>query len=141
MNKLKIKLVENNDELNQVFNIRRDVFIKGQNVPEKLEMDGLDKETDQFIVLLDNKPIGCARIKSNEYAKLERIAILKPFRNNGYGSKLTNFLINYCEKQKISHIYLHSQIYIADFYKKHGFIEIGKPFYEAGIKHIKMIYK
>ncbi|MGF3554706.1 MAG: GNAT family N-acetyltransferase [Thermoplasmatota archaeon] len=140
MVELKIKIVKSKNEFNEILNIRETVFIKEQNVPKEIEMDDFDKESELFIVYLKNKPIGCARIrKINDYAKLERIAILKEYRGKGYGKALTNFLIGYCKKKGFKKIKLHSQVYVANFYKKLGFKTIGKKFLEADIEHIQMI--
>ncbi len=141
VNNLTVKKVETEQELEQVFNIRKRVFIEEQKVPEKIEMDEFDKTSEHFIAFLGKKPIGCARVRTNTFVKLERIAILKEYRRKGYGKKLTEFLINYCKKNKSNEILIHSQKYITDFYKKFGFKTIGKPFDEAGIDHIKMVLK
>lgn len=139
MSKLKIRKVKNKDELEKTFEIRTTVFVKEQNVPIDLEMDGLDKEAEHFIAHIDDKEIGCARIRTkNNFAKLERIAILKEYRNMGFGKQLTKFLIEHCKKNKFDEIRLHSQIYVSDFYKKLGFKPVGENFFEAGIEHVEM---
>jgi len=135
VNNFKVKKVENKEELQKVFDIRKKVFIKEQNVPENIEMDSYDKTSKHFIAYLDDIAIGCARIRKNDYIKLERIAIIKKYRNKGYGKKLTEWLIKYCNHKKIV---IHSQIYAADFYEKFGFKRVGDIFDEAGITHIKM---
>lgn len=142
MNNLKIKKVETKKELKQVFHIRKKVFIDEQHVPVEIEMDEFDETADHFIAYMDKIPIGCARIRRfNNFVKLERIAILKEYRNKGYGTKLTKYLINYSKKISSRKIIMHSQYYVKEFYKKFGFEVIGEPFYEAGIKHIKMVLK
>ncbi len=139
MDKLKIRKVKNKSELNKTFEIRTTVFIEEQNVLPELELDGLDSEAEHFIVYLNHKPIGCARIRKNkDFVKLERIAIIKEYRCRGFGKKLTNFLVDYCKQNNYNKIKLHSQIYISDFYKKLGFKLVGKKFFEAGIEHIEM---
>jgi len=137
---LQIKLVTNKEEFEHVINIRKEVFIKGQNVPLDIEIDGLDPESEHFIAYLGNEPIGCARIRTNKkYARLERIAIIKKHRCKGFGTKLTNFLIDYCRKQNYVEIILHSQNYVIDFYKKFGFKIKGETFLEANIEHKEMV--
>lgn len=141
MEKLSIFKTEDPEEFNKIIEIRKAVFVKEQNVPEELEIDGLDNEAEHFIMYLGEKPIGCARIRKNKYAKLERIAVLKEYRGKGYGKKLTQYLIDYCKEQNFKKIVIHSQIYVIDFYKKFGFEPVGKVFFEAGIKHRKMVLK
>ena len=138
---LVIKFVEKQDELDQVIEIRKKVFVEEQNVPLDLEVDGLDPEAKHIIAYLDSKPVGCARVRTNKHAKLERIAIIKKNRGKGFGKQLTDFLIKYCKQEGFDEIHLHSQTYVADFYKKHGFEVRGDPFYEAGIEHVEMYLK
>ena len=139
MNKLEIKPVENKQEYNEIINIRKKVFIEEQKVPQDIEIDEYEKEATHFIMYLNEEPIGCARIRFNNFAKLERIAILKKHRRNGFGKRLTEFLIDYCHKRNIFDIRLNSQLYVADFYEKIGFKKVGEVFYEAGIKHVEMV--
>ena len=139
MNNLKIKVVNNKYDLKKIIEIRKNVFIKEQNVPVEIEIDGLDSEAEHFIAYLDDKPIGCARIRTNKnYVKLERIAILKKNRGKGFGTVLTKFLIDYCRNENFGEIISHSQTCVADFYKKLGFKIRGKPFFEADIEHFEM---
>ena len=139
MDTLKIKLVKSKEDLEQTINIRKEVFIKEQNVPLDIEIDGLDLESEHFIAYLGKDPIGCARIRFNKkYARLERIAILKKHRCNGFGTELTKFLIDYCRKQNYGEIVIHSQNYVIDFYKKLGFKTRGETFLEADIEHKEM---
>lgn len=135
----KIKLVKSKKEIDKAINIRKIVFVKEQKVPYEIEIDGLDPESKHFLAYYNNKPIGCARIRRNKTtAKLERIAILKEYRCKGYGTKLTNFLIEYCKTQDVEKISMHAQIQVIDFYKKFGFKTQGKMFLEANIKHKEM---
>ena len=139
MDNLVIRLIENQKEMNDVFEVRRVVFVEGQNVPKKCDLDGLDDTAKHVIVLLNNQPIGCARIRFLESnAKFERIAILEKYQGMGFGIKLMNFLIEYIKKEGFKKITIHSQYYIKDFYTKCGFKEKGKKFIDVGIAHIEM---
>ena len=138
MNNLKIQIVKNQKEFDDVIAIRKKVFIEEQNVPIDIEIDGLDDEAEHVIAYVGEEPIGCARIRFNTYAKLERIAIVEKYRGSGFGIQLTDFLIEYCKQKNVDEIRLHAQMYTADFYKKLGFLERGKTFFEADIEHIEM---
>ena len=142
MKKLEIKKVKNKKEYDETIKIRKTVFVNEQDVPEDLEIDGLDQEAEHFIAYFRNRPVGCARIRTIKgYAKLERIAISTGYRGKGFGKELTNFLIDYCKKRGFSEMHLHSQTYVSDFYKKLGFKPVGKKFFEAGIEHIEMVVR
>lgn len=142
MKHLAIRLIKNKKELKQIFRIRDIVFGKEQKIPRTLDFDDFDSIAKQIIVLYRGKPVGCARIRFvNGKGKLERIAILKKYRNKGFGKALTIYMINLCENKKVKEIYFHSQYYVRKFYKRLGFKERGKPFMEAGVKHIEMYMK
>ena len=141
-NSIRIKLVRNKEDLDNVLRVRKAVFIKEQDVPEEIEIDEFDKTAKHIMVLYKNKPIGCARIRLiNKKAKLERIAILKKYRGNGFGKILMDYLIDYCKNNNVKEIMMNSQYYLKDYYNKFGFKPRGKTFMEAGIKHIEMYQK
>ena len=139
---LEIKKVTSKEDFEKVIDIRKTVFIEGQKVPYDIEIDGLDPKSEHFIAYLHDEAIGCARIRAEKnIVKLERIAIVKKHRRKGFGTKLTNFLIDHCKRENFDEIVLHSQTYIIDFYKKLGFKTRGELFFEADIKHIEMHIK
>jgi predicted GNAT family N-acyltransferase len=137
--KLEIKPVKTKEEYKQILNIRKIVFIEEQKVPKKIEIDEYEEEATYFIAYLNKEPVGCARIRFNKFAKLERIAILKKYRGRGFGTKLTEYLIDHCHKKNIFDIRLNSQLYVAGFYEKIGFKRVGELFFEAGIEHVEMV--
>ena len=139
---LKIRLIKNKKEFDQVLKIREIVFIKGQKVPKQRERDQFDKKAKHVIVIYKGRPVGCARIRFiDKKAKLERIAILSRYQGKRLGKKLMDYLIKYCRKRKAKEIILHSQYYIRNFYRKFGFKQRGKIFMDANIKHIEMRLK
>ena len=136
---LDIHIVKDKEELEQVLKIREIVFILGQNVDWEEEMDGLEDQATHIIALLNNKPVGCARLRYiDDRAKLERIAVLEEYRRQGIGQAITDFLIEIARRKGVREAYMHAQIYANDFYKKCGFKPRGEEFMEAGIAHKEM---
>ena len=137
---LKFKLYNWNEAKKILIPIRRSVFIIEQLVPEELEWDYWDDKSKHIILTINNIPIGCARLIFLErILLLERIAIIKSKRNQGFGSKLIYEIIKIAKNKKIKEIIISAQIKVLPFYQKIGFIAKGKIFTEAGIKHIKMV--
>lgn len=134
------KFVGNESELKGAFRVRRQVFVKEQNIPEEEEFDKLDSETLHVVVKDGNRVIGTTRVLflADSQAKLERIAILKPFRRRGLGRGIILFLDEELKNRGIEQVILHAQCAAAAFYKSCGFEESSSPFWEVGIKHIKM---
>ena len=51
------------DEIAVCIEIRRVVFVLGQDVPEELEVDGLDPTCTHFLAAVDGEPAGTARLR------------------------------------------------------------------------------
>jgi len=134
------KLVDNESELKDALRIRRQVFVTEQNVPPNLEYDEEDRTALHMVVKDGGKTIGTARVLflSHNQAKLERLAVLKPFRRRGIGSGIISFLEKELKNHGVKKVILHAQYRTIAFYKSCGYQETGTPFWEAGIKHIKM---
>ena len=137
---IQIQLITTSDMLQKAFDIRREVFVIEQMVSETEEYDQEDVST-HFIALYDGLPVGTARYRTTPNGiKLERFAILKPFRSMGVGSAILQYML-----QELSAfeglIYLHAQLTAMGLYSKFGFEAIGEQFEEAGIQHYKMTYQ
>lgn len=128
-----------NDNINLAFDIRREVFINEQNVPENIEMDGSDKNAKNMILKIDNKPIGTGRlIKILDKMYIGRVCVLKDYRHKGYANYIVKFLLDEAKNMGEKEVFIHAQSYAKAFYKKLGFVEFGEEFLEAGIPHINM---
>ena len=140
MGKLNYKLVTSDRELEGAVEVRRRVFIEEQGVSEDLELDGHDREALHMVVEDGDRVIGTARVlfPAAGQAKIERMAVLKPFRRRGIGRKIISFLSEELSNRQVEQLILHAQYSVIAFYKSCGFEETGSPFWEAGIKHIKM---
>ena len=140
MDELSYKLVASDSELKEAFEVRKKVFVEEQGIAEYLEFDGNDEQALHMVVMDGERVIGTARVLflATNQAKLERMAILKPFRRKGIGRRLIYYLNEDLSKRQVAQIVLHAQYSVVAFYKSCGFEESGSPFWEAGIKHIKM---
>jgi len=140
MGKLSYKLVANDRELEEAFEVRREVFVEEQGISEDLVFDGHDGEALHMVVKDGQRVVGTARVLllADNQAKLERMAVLKPFRHKGIGRGIVSFLNEELRKRQLEQIILHAQYTVVAFYKSCGFEESGLPFWEAGLKHVKM---
>jgi len=140
MGELNYKLGPSKRELKAAFEVRRQVFVQEQGISEDLEFDGNDGQALHVVAMDGERVIGTARVLflAANQAKLERMAISKPSRRKGIGRRLIYYLNEELRKRQIEQVVLHAQYPVVDFYKSCGFKESGSPFWEAGIKHIKM---
>ncbi|AMW32130.1 cystathione beta-lyase [Fervidobacterium changbaicum] len=119
--------------------IRHEVFVIGQGIDERLELDGRDEQAIHFLVRHFGKYVATARIRDiGEYWKVERVAVLKEFRGLGYGKKIMEAIESYIKRTNPKPITLNAQLEVREFYEKLGYKSVGHVFYEAGIPHIKM---
>jgi predicted GNAT family N-acyltransferase len=141
MAKIIYKLTENEEELRGVNEVRRQVFVIEQGIAEELTFEKSGDGDEINIIVKDaDSIIGTARavFLDDCTAKIERMAVLKDYRKRGLGKGIILFLKDVFKRRKITHIILHAQYQVIDFYKACGFQESGPPFNEAGIKHVKM---
>ncbi|HEY40654.1 MAG TPA: GNAT family N-acetyltransferase [Dehalococcoidia bacterium] len=140
MEKITFKLVNNEYELKEALNVRRLVFVEEQGIDEDIEYDGFDSEALHLVVKSGEQIIGTARVRfpATGEAKIERMALLKPFRRRGIGSDMMSFLSSELRMRYVSHVILHAQYTTLDFYETCGYSVTGPPFWEAGIKHVAM---
>jgi predicted GNAT family N-acyltransferase len=140
MNKFTYKLVTSGSELEGAFAVRRQVFVEEQGISEDVELDEHDREALHMMVKDGDRVIGTARVLflATGLAKIERMAVLQPFRRRGIGREIISFLSEELKNRQVEQVVLHAQYAVVAFYKSCGFEEVGSPFWEVGIKHIKM---
>jgi predicted GNAT family N-acyltransferase len=140
MSKFSYKLVTGDVELQEAFEVRRQVFVREQGISEDLVFDGHDREALHMVVKDGGRVIGSARVQflADNQAKLERMAVLKRYRHKGIGREMLLFLDAVWKDKRVQQVIIHAQFEVIPFYKLYGFDELGLPFQEAGIKHLKM---
>ena len=142
---LTLKPVVTPIDMMHVLDIRNKVFVIGQNCPYDIEVvPEEEKEARHFLIYLKEEPIGTIRYRmvGDRLFKLERFAVLEEYRGHGYGKQAFLFLVNKIEEDyNPCTIYFNAQYQLLEYYQKLGFKEEGETFYEANIKHIKMIKK
>jgi predicted GNAT family N-acyltransferase len=140
MEELIYKFVTSDDELRGAFAVRRKVFIEEQDISEEIELDEFDDTVLHMVVQDGERIVATARVRfpSEDTVKIERMAVLPPYRRRGTGRGIISFIIDEMKKKGISLAVLHAQYAVKDFYRSCGFEETGEPFREAGIKHIEM---
>jgi len=129
------------EEIQQVFQIRIDVFVNEQKCLPSEEFDDLDAVARHFLLFVDGVPAATGRFRKTEKGiKIERIATLLSYR----GKKLATFLIQHIMKiakeqfPEIHYFYLHAQQTVMPLYASLGFTPFGETFIEADIVHQAM---
>ncbi|GIO18794.1 acetyltransferase [Oceanobacillus oncorhynchi subsp. incaldanensis] len=137
------KIVTEEQDLQKVFEIRKEIFVKEQEVSEDEEFDAfdsLDADCNHILVYYDNKPVGTGRVRAvEEVGKLERICILKPYRKYGLGKVIVQSLEEIVLQKGLTRAKLHGQTHAEGFYHKLGYETVSDEFLEDGIPHYLMV--
>jgi len=136
---IQIIKVKHPRHMDLVYAIRREVFIEEQQVSEAEEYDGQDATATHILAWSGTQAVGTGRLRlMPEYAKLERIAVLAPWRGLHIGQFLVNELIKLAQSQGATEARLGSQTHAIGFYENLGFVAYGDIFDDAGIPHRMM---
>lgn len=136
------KRITTDSDLERAFHVRKEVFVEEQGVPledEFDEFDTLDGRCEHVLVYHDEEAVGTGRLRVVDGSgKLERICILKPYRQYGLGKRIIRTLEEIAAEKGIARVKLHGQTHAENFYKKLGYETASEMFMEDGIPHILM---
>lgn len=122
--------------------IRFEVFVSEQEVPENEEIDKYESDCEHFLVAMDSQYVGTARYRrkdsSDNVVKIERVAVVKPYRGEGVGRALMQHLHEVAKASGYTHAELGAQIQALPFYSSLGYEKISDMFLDAGIEHFMM---
>jgi ElaA protein len=127
------------EDMAAVLEIRRVVFIIGQNVPENIERDELDSDAIHLIALHEGQPVGTARIVVGDgYGKIGRVAVLDAVRGLGLGKAIMRAAADVLRDEGLREARLAAQTHALTFYEALGYEPYGPEFMDAGIPHRDM---
>lgn len=137
---MNIKIAETRNELNDVYAIRKKVFVDEQQVPLSIEIDEHEDAAIHFICYNTNEEaVGASRLRLlGTYGKLERICVLSACRGQSIGKQIIQQMEERITEENIAKATLNAQTHAIDFYEKLGYTVISEPFIDAGIPHVTM---
>ncbi|MFU0827719.1 MAG: N-acetyltransferase domain-containing protein [Lachnoclostridium sp.] len=139
------KYLHYGDDLSEVMNIRRKVFVEEQGISEEEEFDEYDDQAIHALVYDVNnekRPVATGRVyyDGNHY-RIGKIAVLKEERGKYYGDFVVRLLINKAFLSGAEEVVVSAQKKVVPFYEKIGFKTYGESYEEAGTEHILMKVK
>ncbi|RDW15968.1 GNAT family N-acetyltransferase [Oceanobacillus chungangensis] len=135
-----VKIVESDNELQQAYKVRMEVFVDEQKVPEEIEIDEHEEAATHFIGYESATPIAASRLRFvDKYGKLERICIKKDYRGKSYGKELIKEMESAIIDKGYEQAKLNAQTHAEGFYQKLGYVTVSGEFLDAGIPHVTMI--
>ncbi|SED88625.1 Predicted N-acyltransferase, GNAT family [Streptomyces sp. 2131.1] len=132
------------------FQVRKEVFVGEQNVPEEIEYDAFDADAVHVIaVAADGTALGTGRLLHGPAAaahngvdttvgSLGRLAVGKEARGLGVGAALVRAVEDAARNRGLAAVDLHAQTHALGFYERLGYEPYGPEFMDAGIPHRAM---
>ena len=138
------EMVSSLDQFIDALRIRVAVFIQEQGFSPGWEPDEVDKTARHYIATSEAATVATARVCCDESAgcKIERMAVLRPYRGMQIGTCLTRFVIADIQKGEPGRIWLNSQCHATSFYERCGFRVASDVHYPCGVRvpHVTMEY-
>ncbi|MFJ8857369.1 GNAT family N-acetyltransferase [Streptomyces sp. NPDC102451] len=137
-------------DLAACFQVRKDVFVGEQQVPEEIEYDAHDATAVHVIaVAADGSALGTGRLLHGEAAadrtggdravgSLGRLAVTRAARGLGVGAALVRAIEEEARTLGLTAVDLHAQTHALGFYERLGYTAYGPEFPDAGIPHRSM---
>ncbi|SMF88040.1 Predicted N-acyltransferase, GNAT family [Paenibacillus uliginis N3/975] len=136
--------VTTEEQLREALDIRKEVFVIEQKVPLDIEideLDSLDADAHHILIKYEGEYAATGRVTyyNKDSAKMQRIAVRKPFRSKGLGRVLLMAMETQARELKLLHSVLDAQCQAEAFYSKLGYVTTSdEPFDDAGIPHVRM---
>ena len=117
--------------------IRFEVFVDEQKVPAEIELDDMDAVCLHAVAYDEaGNAIGTGRLLPDGH--IGRMAVRQPGRGTGVGGAILTLLMDKARARGDAAVVLNAQTVAAPFYARHGFVQAGDVFEEAGIAHVEM---
>ena len=117
--------------------LRTQVFVREQGVPPEIELDALDSLSRHALAFgPDGQVLGTGRLLPDGH--IGRMAVDAGWRGRGVGGAVLEALVAEAARCGLQRVVLNAQVPALGFYRRHGFVEEGQVFVEAGILHRRM---
>ncbi|WP_329036475.1 GNAT family N-acetyltransferase [Streptomyces sp. NBC_00178] len=137
-------------DLAACFQVRKEVFVAEQHVPEDIEYDAHDATAVHVLaVAADGSALGTGRLLHGEAAAgrtggdptagaLGRLAVTRAARGLGVGAALVRAIEEEARALGLASVDLHAQTHALGFYERLGYRAYGPEFDDAGMPHRAM---
>lgn len=130
------------EDLMRVASLRSAVYIGEQECPYEEEFDGNDLAATHLIGYVGDEPAGCLRIRYfADFAKIERLAVRKQFRNTRVAFQVVRAAVELCRKKGYRRLYGHAQKRLVNFWSRFGFkqFEGGQELVFSDFDYVEMV--
>ncbi len=118
-NKVRFCVASNQQEVLHALSIRAIVYAEDGNVPMNLALDGNDYCATHALIYLDDEPIGGLRVRwFRDFAKIERTAIRKNYRDNALLLRFAEFIFDHIARKGYDTVVTHAEPIYARLWKR-----------------------
>jgi predicted GNAT family N-acyltransferase len=118
----RVTIVHCMDDLVKVFAVRAATYVAEQDCPYDEEFDGNDFSATHLLGFVGREPAGCLRIRYfADFAKLERLAVVRRFRQTRLAFKLIEAGISFCQAKGYRKLYGHAEPRVCKLWERFGF--------------------
>jgi predicted GNAT family N-acyltransferase len=104
-----VRLAHGMDDMMMGFAVRASVFMVEQAYSYFDDFDGNDMCASHFIGFVDDEPAATLRVRTfGSFAKIERMAVRKEFRNTHVASRTVEAAVNHLARKGVPRIYGHA---------------------------------
>lgn len=136
---MKVEVAKTENQIQEVFNIRKTVFVEEQKVPLEEEIDEFENESTHFVLYDQTVAVGAGRFRILDgIGKVERICVLESVRGKGAGREIMLAIEEHAKQQPLSQLKLNAQTYAIPFYEGLGYKVTSDEFLDARIPHKTM---
>jgi predicted GNAT family N-acyltransferase len=139
---LSVTIARTLEDVMRVMTIRSAIYLGEQNCPYEEEFDGNDFSATHLIGYVGNEPAACLRIRYfADFAKIERLAVRKEFRNTRLAFQLVRAGIELCRVKGYRRLYGHAQKRLANFWARFGFrtFDGGRELIFSDFDYVEMV--
>ncbi len=139
-----VRIARSFDDLLMVYSVRSAVYIAEQECPFAEEFDGNDHCATHLIGFIKGEPAGCIRARFfHDFAKLERLAVLKKFRKSGLADELVLSGIDLVRRKGYRRIYGTAREGLEGFWARFGAKPMGndRKLSFSGFNYTEMLFE
>jgi predicted GNAT family N-acyltransferase len=139
---LSVTVARTMEDVMKVMTIRSAIYIGEQSCPYEEEFDGNDFSATHLIGYIGNEPAACLRVRYfADFAKIERLAVRKEFRNTRLAFQLVRAGIELCRVKGYRRLYGHAQKRLVNFWARFGFrtFDGGRELIFSDFDYVEMV--
>jgi predicted GNAT family N-acyltransferase len=135
------KFLTSNDDISQILDIRRRVFVDEQGFSPDAEVDQFDDMAVYALVFDEaDRPAGTGRlsIDLDGHFRIGRVCVLGGARGQGLGDLILRMLLFRAQELNADSVHVEAQLPAVDFYRRFGFRPYGDITHDEGVAHRMM---